>query len=304
LEACTRDLEEIAGIRKRPARSTLHLDIKNLRSGVLGVEAPIVFERGTQTFRYSIEGFSFFKDPLNASEQAALQHTLYLLRIFHELDTVKTLENLVVRLGGSLPGQQSVLHLDESPGVQGLHWRDALFQAILFQKAIRLNYQPFNVPGAFWIVLSPYFIKEYNNRWFVIGYAHEFEQVFTYGLDRILDILPSISQFHLIPGFNPDRHFEHVIGVSLPPEKVPERVVFRVRASQADYIRTKPLHRSQKELGELQTEDWISFELQLIPNYELESIFLSFGERVEVMEPEYIRQRMRKRLEILLSYYQ
>lgn len=211
---------------------------------------------------------------------------------------------MVIRLGGTLPGSQSVLHLDESPGVQGLHWREVLFQAILQRKVIRLNYQPFNMPEAFWVVLSPYLIKEYNNRWFVIGYSHEFEQIFTYGLDRILDILPSISQFHLIPGFDPDRHFGQVVGVSLPLGKEPERVVFRVQASQADYIRTKPLHQSQKELNELQTDDWVSFELYLIPNYELESILLSFGERVEVMLPEHMRQRMRKRLEILLGYYQ
>lgn len=296
LDACERDLELYADIRRRPSRSTLHLDIKNLRSGVLGRSAPILYDRATNSFRYEDPQFTFFKDPLSATEQAALEHTLHILRTFDELDTVKTLENLVMRLGGVLPSGQSIIHLDAAPGASGKHWRDMLFQSVLSKKAIRLMYHPFEFESPFWVVLSPYFLKEYNNRWFVIGYSHEQKLVFTMALDRIVAIKPSISTFHKDPNFSSEKHFEHIIGVSKPfNETAPQRVLIKAPLKQASYIRTKPLHHSQKEMT-LNDEEAVCFEYALILNYELESVLLSMGEHVTVLEPESLRARLTDRL--------
>ncbi|HRW75096.1 MAG TPA: WYL domain-containing protein, partial [Saprospiraceae bacterium] len=80
-----------------------------------------------------------------------------------------------------------------------------------------------------------------------------------------------------------------------------ERVVFRAIQEQAFYINTKPIHHSQRVLSV--APESTTFAIDVIPNFELESILLSYGERIEVLEPESLRLQMKERYEQAARLY-
>jgi predicted DNA-binding transcriptional regulator YafY len=97
-----------------------------------------------------------------------------------------------------------------------------------------------------------------------------------------------------------EEYFEDIIGVSIEKEPV-QTVVLKVEKSLLPYIQTKPLHESQfiKPFD----ENFGLVVIKVIPNYELESLILSFGERVEVLEPEVLREKLKDRINKLSDIY-
>lgn len=123
----------------------------------------------------------------------------------------------------------------------------------------------------------------------------------TFALDRILDIREEGLVYFCDAHFDPDTYFRDIIGVSIPEDGVVAEVHLKFNAQQAKYIYTKPLHPSQRVVEE--TAEYTAFAFRLIPNYELESLILSFGERVEVLRPERLREKVRERAAALSSLY-
>ena len=95
--------------------------------------------------------------------------------------------------------------------------------------------------------------------------------------------------------------FRDIIGVSIPEDGVVEEIQLKFTAQQAKYIQTKPLHPSQHVLEE--TREYTIFTFRLMQNYELESLILSFGERVEVLRPEGLREKVKGRVGKLFDEY-
>ena len=96
-------------------------------------------------------------------------------------------------------------------------------------------------------------------------------------------------------------YFEDVIGVTLDKEAKLEKIQLKVSNSLYPYIQTKPLHGSQKTKEKGDT--YVLIELELIPNYELESLLLSFGEGIEVLSPETLRNTIKTRTQKTINNY-
>lgn len=146
-----------------------------------------------------------------------------------------------------------------------------------------------------------HFLKQYNNRWYVFGKNDVNGYIINLALDRIIDIFETKKKFIQNTEINFNEYFEDIIGVSLTNEATPEVITLKVRNSLFPYIQTKPMHGSQKikEKGPLDT----IITLDLIPNYELESLILSYGEGVEVTEPKSLRDRIKERIKLTNSNY-
>jgi len=101
-------------------------------------------------------------------------------------------------------------------------------------------------------------------------------------------------------GFNPKEYFQSTVGIIVQEEK-PQHIVLRFSTKQGKYILTQPIHESQ-EVVEI-TENFIKVALDVVPNYELYSIFLGWGNQVEVLEPAEMREQMKRILKGTLVNY-
>ena len=193
------------------------------------------------------------------------------------------------------------LLLEENHTLQGLHHMPTLWEALRSQRQISFTYQAFHSLEPKRYQVDPLVIQEYRNRWYLAGWDQEEERFKTFGLERMQEpILADTpvqgdrrSQFISLT--------ESALGVFVSPEDEVELLVLHFHSQIAPYIRTVPIHRSQKLIQENQKGLWI--ELRLIINLELEREILSYGEQVEVLEPIWLREKVRERAEMVLKKY-
>lgn len=304
--ACAEAVENATGDYKAPSRSTLSRDIKLMRCPPpAGYSAPIEWDASEGSYYYADPKFSIFNVPLSEADMQVLDNALSILRQFRQFSQVEGLEALATRLQHALKLRRrqarpiiAFSHPPESPAHQ---WLDLLYHATEQEHCLKLEYEPFGEPLRK-LTVSPYLLKEYNSRWFLIGYNHEQRLLRTYALDRIQAAERHLLQsFYRLPHFNANTYFNDIIGVSLPEGKEPETVLFRATPLRARYILTKPMHHSL-EVRE-QTAAHTLFALRIIPNPELERLFLSFGEEVQVLQPQWLAGRMKERLKEAAKRY-
>lgn len=297
-EACGEALRYyIRSDMPNPSRRTIMYDIDHMRHGKLGYYAPIVYDRGEKTYHYEDPEFSISNSPLNQEDMQELNQALVILKQFSGFRQVEGIENIITKLEHTVNLQRgearSIIQFDHPVNAPGQKWLDRLYASIYGQKTLQLSYQPFHYAAPVQVVVSPHLLKEYNKRWFLMAWNHEFESISTFALDRIQGIENSGVAFQSAPNFDPDRYFKDIIGVSIPEEGSLCTIRLAASPRQARYIQTKPLHESQQLESETDAE--VIFRYRLIPNFELESLILSFGKDVRVLEPEALIRRLQER---------
>ncbi|MCB0613371.1 MAG: WYL domain-containing protein [Phaeodactylibacter sp.] len=306
-EACAEAVESITGAYILPSRSTIARDIRLMRRRPpIGYNAPIEWDAREGTYYYAERKFSIFNVPLSETDMRLLDRALDILRQFRHFSQAEGLELLATKLQHALKLRRRqarpIIALSHSPATPAHRWLDPLYRATEQEHCLKLEYRPFVEPPIKETV-SPYLLKEYNSRWFLIGYSHGQHLVRTYALDRIQSAEEHLLQpFQRTPHFNPNTYFNDIIGVSLPEDKEPVEVLFRATPLRARYILTKPMHTSLRVCEE--TPGYTLFSLRLIPNTELEHLILSFGEEVQVLQPQWLAQRIERRLREAVRRYE
>lgn len=176
---------------------------------------------------------------------------------------------------------KTILLFDSNIDLQGIDRFKELFGYIVNEQPIKVTYSPFH-KSPYETIIHPYYLKQYNNRWYLLGLACEYNTISVFPLDRILDIEPTDIQFikdNLI--IDPDDYFYDVIGVTIPKERYLEKVVLRFSEHRYPYVIAKPIHPSQQKNDSNRT-----VTLNLLLNRELTATILSFGKDVEVLEPQ------------------
>lgn len=305
LEACNARLEEYNGEQSKIERRQLYNDIKYMESEA-GWSIPLEKIRDGKRvyYRYSDLNFSINNLPLKESDLRDLQAGMQVLAKIQGLPQLESLQEILDRLQGenSPNNMQPLISFDENPYLRGLSHLGDLFAAILYQKVLRVQYQDFKSPEPYELVFHPYHLKQYNNRWFVIGY-HEANDFPTWNL--ALDRIHSLEDTQL-----PYRKhqidwqdfFEDIIGVTKPLDREPIAITCWFDEETAPYIETKPLHGSQKKIPHTRGQG-LMIRLHLIPNYEFYQRILSFGKNVEVLEPQEVVAEMQQILEGALGRY-
>ncbi len=305
-DACADKIYEYEGIDVIPSRRTIMYDIQYMRSGKLGYVAPIVFDRISRGYRYEDPDFSIQKFPLSRDDLFELQYALSILKNFQGFQNTSGIENIITKLQHTVtlqePTQRNMIHFDHSLNEPGQRWLHALYDFIQNENVLEITYQPFHLDEPYKRTVSPYLIKEYDNRWFLVCWDHMRKDLRNFALDRLQNIEKAPIRYHKMEGFDPTHYFDNIIGITLPKGKEIEKVLFQVQGDDAKYLITKPLHPSQnliKEEGKTHV-----FSIEVIPNFELESVLLSFGERLEVLAPKSLLESVKARVrDLYLSYH-
>lgn len=287
------------GIKLRQLRD----DIKFMRSDA-GYQAPIetLFEGKKAYYRYSDTSFSITNQPLNTKEAQQLNEALSILSRFKGLPQFDWIEEMNVRLEQSfhLKNEKKAIEFDENIYLKGREYLSQLYNVIVNHQTIKVQYTTFK-DLTLDIVLSPYYLKEFNNRWFLFAFRHDNNMLMTLALDRIDSIHKTKTEFIPNIEFDFEEYFEDVIGVTIIPGIEPEKITLKIDFDLWPYIKTKPIHGSQKVVET--NEQYTAIQLELIPNYELEARILSFGEQIEVIEPNGFRAKIINRVNDLNKKY-
>ena len=150
--------------------------------------------------------------------------------------------------------------------------------------------------------VQPYALKVFNRRWYLLGYIKEKHDLRTIALDRILDLKILSTSFELPEDFDARKYFANVVGIFVNNDLPVTKVMIRAYGTQAEYLRSTPLHKSQAE-GRSKYREFAEFNYRLCITPELVSQLLSMGDKVEVLEPEELREEMKEELIKCLTNY-
>lgn len=305
IDSCSDALAEFEGRTVNVSTRTIQLDIQSMRSDKLGYNAPIeVYDR--KYYRYAEAGYTITKIPLTENDMNVLSETMDMLRQFQDFSLFDEFKGVFNKLEDKIYTERhkkpSIIHLDKNTDLKGLELLDELYQIIIKEVVIDIMYQSFKAHYPAEITFHAHFLKEFNNRWFVVGVRDENDKTLTLALDRIMGIDYAFAKAYKPPTIDADSYYKNTIGVTVLDSNNLKNIVFRVDRVNAPYILTKPLHSSQ-EIVARDKSGSITFTIRVHANYELERLLLGFGESLEVLSPNRLRRRMRKKLKDAYKLY-
>lgn len=183
----------------------------------------------------------------------------------------------------------------------GIEYLQSVIEAMQQNKVLELDYQPFGSHRSTFH-MEPYAMKVYRQRWYIIGRLQEQEAIRHLALDRILELKITGAQFKVPRSFDSEKYYANTVGIFVNEELKPQKVRIRVYGKQVEYLRSLPLHRSQKEML-ARDGQFSEFEYRVCLTPELSSQLLAMGEAVEVLEPLDLREEIKRRLEECLTKY-
>ena len=150
--------------------------------------------------------------------------------------------------------------------------------------------------------VQPYALKVFNRRWYLLGNIKEKHDLRTIALDRILDLKILSTSFELPEDFDARKYFANVVGIFVNNDLPVTKVMIRAYGTQAEYLRSTPLHKSQAE-GRSKYREFAEFNYRLCITPELVSQLLAMGDKVEVLEPATLREIIKEQLQSVLNRY-
>ena len=307
LEACDKVLSEIDLLSNGISRRQLFEDISFMESEE-GWSIELTKEReGKKVFyRYTNPSFSINNMPLNEVEINQLKSAIDILSQFKGMPQFEWIHELVPKLKqGLAPDDVSntIIEFDNNEYLKGIEFLGQLHNAIFYKQVLSISYKPFEEDNPYDLILHPYFLKQYNNRWFLFGYNSENQKFdWNLALDRIVAVKELNVEYKKNTEIDWLDYFEDIIGVTKPVGEKTEAVVLHFIGKTGNYMETKPIHGSQK--SKWLDENTLEITLDIIINYELERLILSYADSVSVIKPEKLAAQICKRLNAAGKLYE
>lgn len=194
----------------------------------------------------------------------------------------------------------------------GQTWLTCIADAMRRNHVLSITHQGFGKPEPSTFDIEPYFLKVVKRRWYVVARSPYYSErnkeqgvkpsdvYLVYALDRISDIQDTGRTFKMKKNFDVHSYFEGCCGIITSNESS-QKIVLRAYNGFADYLRTLPLHESQREIGS--DDESTLFEYHLKPTFDFYQLVLAQGDQVEVLKPESVRNEMRNFAKNMLDYY-
>ncbi|MBO5817723.1 MAG: WYL domain-containing protein [Paludibacteraceae bacterium] len=260
---------------------------------------------GKRYYRYADPNFSIWHRDLNELQLSELKSTLLMLKQFEGLPQFDRVQEAMKQLEEHYHFQfedpQSVIAFDTNQYVEGVEHLSLLFDAIVNGQVLRITYHPFG-KASYTSVVHPYYIKQYNGRWFLLGLTTKGvrRMLTNMALDRIESIeLATKVEYIENTDYDFNEYFEDIIGVTRRHNDKAAHVVLRFSEHRLPYVLSKPIHGNQHN----GRKDEGIIELDIIPNKEFYQKIYSYGADVEILEPAFVREEMAKTIEELYKIY-
>ncbi len=305
IDACSDALYEYEGIDKGVSKRTVQADIQTMRSDKLGYNAPIIVE-DRKYYSYADPEYSITNSPLTEQDLNMLNEAVEFMKQFSNFRHFAQLGGMLQKMEDHIHAQQTqtkpVIQFEKNDNLKGLEYLDPLYQAIVKKQALLICYQSFKARRANTFDFHPQLLKEFRNRWFLVGKREKRKAVLFLALDRIISLEPSEVLYDPLKDFDAGLFFKDAIGVSITAGMKPINVRLKVSPLQTPYVKTKPLHHSQTILEE--DTNGMEIGLHVVHNFELEKAILAFGDHIRVIAPAGLRRQIYKRLSRIARMYE
>ncbi|MDW8273806.1 MAG: WYL domain-containing protein [Chitinophagales bacterium] len=304
LEECNKALLDFDPSCKGIQRRQLFDDIRFMESAA-GWSIPLARHRyGKRVYyRYEDLSFSINNQPLNELEAEYIKSALQIISRFSGTPQFEWVNEMIPMLESKFKlneHKSKIISFDSNVDLKGLHFLNPLFNAIVNERVLLVKYKDFKSSEPYEITFHPYYLKQYNNRWFVFG-LNEGNKNPTWNLaiDRIETIEETTKRYRP-SNTDWEEYFYDIVGVTRPEGGKVREIILHFSPEVAPYVITKPIHPSQKHKN---YPTGLEVKIKVIPNFELEKLILSYGEQVKVIYPQDFKERISKRIKTAARLY-
>lgn len=304
-------LEELAKFDIEVSERTVKGDIHRMRyCGQLNYHAPLEYCKLNNGYYYADPQYSTDRIPLSNNDIKALElaaTTLDQYRYIPLMSEFTTTIDKIIRVvnrvkSGSHATILDFIEFEKTPVAVGLEFMDTIIEAIQNKVVVEVTYQKFEEATPTQLMVHPYMLKEYRNRWYVIGFSEVRQDIRTYAFDRIKTLTIKLKAPFIPNTFiNTNEYLKNCIGINLKDGKA-EMVILKFVPSEGMYIKTQKLHQSQVIIQDDKSALIVS--LDVVVNFELVGIILSYGSAVKILEPQHLRDKIKEIASKILALYQ
>lgn len=301
------EMEEKLG--KTFSESTIQKDIKAMKQDeLLGYMAPIKWSKRENGYYYSDLNFTITEIPLSEKDIDSLEFAATVLQQFKGVKMFSDFEATVDKIFNAININslltedeiEETIQFEKVPYFKGSNLIGRLLSFIKDKECINLKYQRFDADEIKTHQIHPYLLKEYRNRWYLIGMNAKNGFINTFGLDRIMSLDKNNLTFKNHESFKSRTYFKHAFGITTF-EGEPVEVVLAFNKVQKAYILTQPLHETQEVISD--EENALVIKLNVGITIEFIMNILSFGAGVKVLSPPSLVDEIKDRLKKTLSIY-
>lgn len=304
----------------KSGKRVIQLDIQALQESPFNMEIDSSEKLyGSPVYRYADQTQSLFSKPLSDDEKRLLQEVLNTLGQFAGLDSFEWLNDLQEKLNDKrafgrgeydkeMPANRKIISFSSNDYLEGKDFLGTLFALISNKKVVDVEYEPFGEASRT-IRLYPYLLKQYNDRWYLIGTplaTPEFPYREDFYVNLPLDRMNGVTAVDGVDYIDCDEFFEEryedIVGITWLKEEDLTEILIAVKNTYTGYVDTKPLHGSQAKLSadrqaELHDkygafEGYTFYTLTLKPNRELYNTIYRNGDNIVLLSPSRIRENM------------
>ena len=306
LEAVNEMLFEITGDEEGIKTRQLRDDIAFMRSSEgWNIELAEFSEGKKKIYRYEDVNFSINNAPLNEVEMDQFQSAIQVLSQFEGMPQFEGIQAIIAKLKTDLKtttNQKPFIGFDSSQDLKGIEHFSTLYNAVQNKTPLEIRYKDFKSEEPYTYIFHPYYLKEYNNRWFLFGLHPESGKPdWNVAIDRIEEVLPVAVPFIENEQLDWQDYFSDIIGVSKPIDSELQEVVLHFNQLTGRYMENKSIHETQKH--KWLDANTVEVKIKVMLNYELERLILSYGESVKVVKPQILKQKIKERLLKAIAEY-
>jgi predicted DNA-binding transcriptional regulator YafY len=270
-------------------------------------QAPIIFNRKIGGYIYTDTNYSFEHNAITDDDKWVLDFANATMNAYGNSNLVIHFDGLVNKLITGSSKQKSNLAqgsdfiaVEKNTNTEGYQYLYTLYQSIIEQKVVMIQYHPFG-RDIKEHTLSPYLLKQYRNRWYVIGYAHKKKLTLVFALDRIKELNNSKAKYFIDTNFSAEQYFKYSFGVTHNYNLLPEKVRLWFNAINKDYILSQPLHHSQEIIEN--TNEYAIVEINVIITWELKAMIMGYSNGIKVLSPISLQQSIATELQAAANLY-
>lgn len=275
------------------SRRTVSEDLRHLKER-MSFNAPIRMyrlENNKCYYRYSDPDFELFSNVISEDD---IERLVELFEKFRGLPQMEWMEETITRLktrNGIGGRADKVVSFEFNERLQGLEYLSPIVDSAMTRKCLSIDYRSYK-GTVLHKTIHPYYVKQYNSRWYLFGLDDEYNNVYPLALDRMTGVRLSRTEFRKNTTTDFNDYFRDIIGVTRDEGRSVEEVVLRFSPQRFPYVVSKPLHVSQRTLSDERCE----VSIVVRPNKELEQKLFSFGPDVELLSPSWMRQQFAEKI--------
>lgn len=286
IEACYDKLDY------RPSPFTIQKDLENMRLPYPdGFEAPVEYCQRNKGYQYTDPNYKLSGVALNEDEIETISEAVDLIRLIggsrmsNQFNhAVEKLLSATIESRHSVQNKRPILQTMVAPPSRGFEYFDLFYEACKERVPVSILHFSYIKRQFKQSILHPFLIKEFDNRWYVIGFSESHNAVRTFGLDRISHPLKIKKNFITTNLAEMDYYLKDIYGVYPLPNAKKEKIKIEVDEIGTHYFQAYPLHESQEIKKDEYGTSEITFDL--IPSFELARYFISLGSQVQILSPK------------------